>query len=207
MIDFVVILLICIDGSVDMFVNYKGNVLLVVNVVFKCGFILQYEGFEMFYKGYKDCGFEVLGFFVNDFVVQEFGMFEEIQEFCKLNYGVLFLLFVKVDVSGFVKQLFYVELIQVVLIKQGDVDSMKECFCEYGWILNEDFEVLWNFEKFLIGCDGMVVGCFVFVMVFEDLVLVVVIESVLVEQIVFLVFFFFDGRKCVLGVIQSFCFL
>jgi glutathione peroxidase len=149
-----------LDGSADRLANHKGNVLLVVNVASKCGLTPQYEGLEKLYRRYKDQGFEVLGFPANDFGAQEPGTNEEIAEFCSVNYGVSFPLFSKADVTGPGKQPLYAELIEAVPTKQGDVDGMKERFRGYGMTPNDDPEVLWNFEKFLIGRDGSVVARF-----------------------------------------------
>lgn len=149
-----------IDGSADSLGQHDGNVLLVVNVASKCGLTPQYEGLEQLYGEYKGQGFEVLGFPANDFGAQEPGTDEEIVEFCQLNYGVSFPLFTKAAVTGPEKQPLYAALTQAVPTKQGDVDGMKERFRGYGMTPNEDPEVLWNFEKFLIARDGSVVGRF-----------------------------------------------
>ncbi|WP_404479730.1 glutathione peroxidase [Novosphingobium sp. BL-52-GroH] len=149
-----------IDGAPDSLADHAGNVLLVVNVASKCGLTPQYEGLEALYKEYKDKGFEVLGFPANDFGAQEPGTHEEIAEFCSINYGVSFPLFAKADVTGEAKQPLYAALTEAVPTKQGDVAGMKEKFRGYGMTPNEDPEVLWNFEKFLIARDGSVVGRF-----------------------------------------------
>ena len=149
-----------IDGSADKLANHKGNVLLVVNVASKCGLTPQYEGLEKLYEDYRGKGFEVLGFPANDFGAQEPGTHDEIQEFCKLNYGVSFPLFAKADVTGPGKQPLYAELTKAVPTKQGDVATMKERFKGHGMTPTEDPEVLWNFEKFLIARDGSVAGRF-----------------------------------------------
>lgn len=80
--------------------EYKGKVLLIVNVASKCGFTSQYEGLQKIYEMYKDQGFEVLGFPCNDFGGQEPGTKEEIKSFCSLNYNVTFPMFDKVHVKG-----------------------------------------------------------------------------------------------------------
>lgn len=149
-----------IDGASDSLANHKGNVLLVVNVASKCGLTPQYEGLEKLYKEYKGKGFEVLGFPANDFGAQEPGTHEEIVEFCSLNYGVSFPLFAKADVTGEGKQPLYAALTDAVPTKQGDVAGMKERFRGYGMTPNDDPEVLWNFEKFLIAKDGSVAARF-----------------------------------------------
>lgn len=160
MTDIAAIPLTRIDGSADTLANHEGKVLLVVNVASKCGLTPQYEGLEKLYEDYKAKGFEVLGFPANDFGAQEPGTNEEIVEFCQLNYGVSFPLFTKADVTGEAKQPLYAALTQAIPTKQGDVDGMKERFKGYGMTPNDDPEVLWNFEKFLIARDGSVVGRF-----------------------------------------------
>ncbi|EJL24086.1 glutathione peroxidase [Novosphingobium sp. AP12] len=149
-----------IDGKSDSLADHAGKVLLVVNVASKCGLTPQYEGLEAIYKEYQDKGFEVLGFPANDFGAQEPGTHEEIAEFCSVNYGVSFPLFAKADVTGEAKQPLYAALTEAVPTKQGDVASMKERFKGYGMTPNDDPEVLWNFEKFLIARDGSVAGRF-----------------------------------------------
>src|SRR5690554_1844280 len=78
------------DGKKASLDDYAGKTRLVVNVASKCGFTPQYEGLEALYKEYKDQGLVVLGFPANNFGDQEPGSNEEIQKFCKLNYGVSF---------------------------------------------------------------------------------------------------------------------
>ncbi|HEX8056265.1 MAG TPA: glutathione peroxidase [Novosphingobium sp.] len=181
MADIAAIPLTRIDGSADTLANHKGNVLLVVNVASKCGLTPQYEGLEKLYNEYKDQGLEVLGFPANDFGAQEPGTDEEIVAFCSANYGVSFPMFTKGDVSGANKQPLYAELIAAVPTKQGDVDGMKERFKGYGMTPNDDPEVLWNFEKFLIGKDGQVAGRFAPAMTPDDPALVKAIEKELAK--------------------------
>ena len=78
----------------------KGKVLLVVNTASKCGFTPQYDGLEKLFQQFKDRDFEVLGFPCNQFGAQEPGNADEIQEFCKVNFGVTFPLMQKIDVNG-----------------------------------------------------------------------------------------------------------
>lgn len=170
-----------IDGSADTLANHKGKVLLVVNVASKCGLTPQYEGLEKLYKEKKDQGLEILGFPANDFGAQEPGTHEEIEEFCKLNYGVSFPLFAKADVTGPAQQPLYAELTKAVPSKQGDVDGMKERFRGYGMTPNDDPDVLWNFEKFLIGKDGQVAARFAPATTPDDPVLVQAIETELAK--------------------------
>lgn len=170
-----------IDGSADTLASHAGNVLLVVNVASKCGLTPQYEGLEQLYKQYKDQGLEVLGFPANDFGAQEPGTNEEIVEFCSANYGVSFPMFSKGDVTGDAKQPLYGALTEAAPTKQGDVATMKERFKGYGITPNDDPEVLWNFEKFLIARDGSVAGRFAPATAPDDAALVGAIESELAK--------------------------
>jgi Glutathione peroxidase len=181
MTDLAAIPLTRIDGAPDSLAEHSGKVLLVVNVASKCGLTPQYEGLEKLYEGYKAQGFEVLGFPANDFGAQEPGTDEEIMEFCSLNYGVSFPLFAKADVTGDAKQPLYAALIDAAPTKQGDVDGMKERFRGYGMTPNEDPEVLWNFEKFLIARDGSVAGRFAPGVAPDDSLLVGAIEAELAK--------------------------
>lgn len=181
MTDIAAIPLTRIDGSADTLANHDGNVLLVVNVASQCGLTPQYEGLEKLYEDYKARGFEVLGFPANDFGAQEPGTDEEIVEFCQLNYGVSFPLFTKADVTGEAKQPLYAALTETIPTKQGDVDGMKERFKGYGMTPNDDPEVLWNFEKFLIARDGAVVGRFAPGTAPQDPLLVDAIEAELAK--------------------------
>jgi glutathione peroxidase len=124
------------DGQEKSLSDFKGKVLIIVNVASKCGYTPQYDGLEKIYEKYKDKGFEILAFPCNDFGGQEPGTNEEIQSFCKTNYNVSFTLFDKIKVLGNDKSPLYSNLINYD--PAGDIS--------------------WNFEKFLIDKDGNVVG-------------------------------------------------
>lgn len=160
MTDLATIPLSRIDGSPDSLANHQGKVLLVVNVASKCGLTPQYEGLEALYRARKDAGFEILGFPANDFGAQEPGTHEEIMQFCSANYGVTFPLFAKADVTGAGKQPLYAALTAAMPEKQGPASEFRERLKGYGMTPTEDPEVLWNFEKFLIGKDGKVAARF-----------------------------------------------
>jgi glutathione peroxidase len=181
MADLAAIELTRIDGAADTLAQHQGKVLLVVNVASKCGLTPQYEGLEKLYETYKERGLEVLGFPANDFGAQEPGTHEEIVEFCRLNYGVSFPLYAKAPVTGPEKQPLYAALINAIPTKLGDVDGMKERFKGYGMTPNDDPEVLWNFEKFLISKQGEVVGRFAPAMTPEDPELIAAIEAELAK--------------------------
>ena len=119
------------------FDQYKGNVLLIVNVASKCGFTKQYKALQNLQDKYETKGFKVLGFPCNDFGNQEPGQLEEIKEFCSTTYGVNFQLFQKVHAKGNTTEPF-TTLNQVS--PAGDVE--------------------WNFEKFLINTKGDAVARF-----------------------------------------------
>src|SRR5262245_66147836 len=89
-----------VDGKDMPLSEYKGKVLLVVNVASKCGFTPQYKGLEALYEKYKAKGFVVLGFPCNQFGSQEPGSEAEIKKFCELNYKTTFPLFSKIEVNG-----------------------------------------------------------------------------------------------------------
>jgi glutathione peroxidase len=171
-----------IDGASDALANHADNVLLVVNVASKCGLTPQYEGLEKLYETYRDQGFEVLGFPANDFGAQEPGSADEIVEFCKLNYGVTFPLFAKAPVSGPDKQPLYAALTAAEPSKQGPAAEFRERLKGYGMTPNEDPEVLWNFEKFLIGRDGAVVARFAPGVAPDDALLTGAIEGALAKS-------------------------
>ncbi|WP_407673080.1 glutathione peroxidase [Paenibacillus alkalitolerans] len=119
--------------------EYKGKVLLIVNVASQCGFTPQYAGLEQLYRDYKDRGFRILAFPSNDFGAQEPGAIQEIEQFCSVNYGVTFELFDKVHALG-------VDMHEVYRFLTSHADPSGD--------------VQWNFEKFLIGKTGAVAGRF-----------------------------------------------
>lgn len=128
-----------IDGKNRKLSDYKGKVLLVVNVASKCGFTPQYKGLEAVYRRFKDRGFAVLGFPSNQFGEQEPGEESEIAEFCELNFGVTFPLFAKIDVNGANAHPLYRHLTSA---RPGLLGSEG---------------IKWNFTKFLVDRNGDVV--------------------------------------------------
>ena len=137
---------------------YEGKVLLIVNTASKCGNTPQYDGLEKLYKQYGDDGLVVLGFPSNDFMGQEPGSEEAIEEFCRLTYGVEFPMFEKISVVGDDQHPLYKELTGAAPRAQGDPDAFRDRLKGFGMTPNQDPDVLWNFEKFLIGRDGRVIG-------------------------------------------------
>ncbi len=127
------------NGEVIDLAEKAGKVLLVVNTASKCGFTPQYDGLEALWEKYGERGFEVLAFPCNQFGGQEPGTADEIESFCKVNFGLSFPLMGKIEVNG------------------AGADPL------YEWLKAEAPGVLgtkaikWNFTKFLIGRDGKVV--------------------------------------------------
>jgi glutathione peroxidase len=124
-----------ITGDTASLADFKGKVLLVVNVASECGHTPQYEGLEKLYEKYKDKGLVVIGFPANDFDGQEPGTNEQILHFCKSKYGVQFPMMSKIKVLGDAKHLLY-EYLTTHAKPAGEVE--------------------WNFEKFLIARDGTI---------------------------------------------------
>ncbi|MCB1168913.1 MAG: glutathione peroxidase [Leptospiraceae bacterium] len=148
-----------ISGEEKPLKDYQGKVTLVVNVASKCGLTPQYEGLEALYRKYKDQGFQILGFPCNQFMGQEPGTEEEIQQFCSTKYDVSFDLFSKVDVNGSGRHPVYQFLAGEGAKFPGDIS--------------------WNFEKFLINEQGDVIQRFSPRTTPEDKELVQSVESAL----------------------------
>jgi glutathione peroxidase len=116
--------------------EHQDEAILFVNVASKCGLTPQYEGLERLQKKYKDRGFTVIGVPCNQFMGQEPGTAEEIEEFCSTTYGVSFPLLEKTDVNGPEKHPLYDQL-QQVADAEGHTGDIR-----------------WNFEKFLVAPGG-----------------------------------------------------
>jgi glutathione peroxidase len=127
-----------IDGKDVNLSDYKGKVLLIVNVASYCGYTKQYTGLEELYKKYKDKGFEILAFPCNQFGEQEPGTNEEIKNFCSSKFDVTFKLFDKIDVNGKNQSPLYSILTDNEVTGKADIK--------------------WNFEKFLVDKNGTVVA-------------------------------------------------
>ncbi len=130
-----------IDGKPAPLADYKGKVVLIVNVASKCGYTPQYSALQAVYEKYKDQGFVILGFPANNFGAQEPGTNEEIKTFCSRTYNVTFPMYSKISVKG------------------GDQAPL------YTYLTKETGagiagEIKWNFTKFLVDRDGKVVQRF-----------------------------------------------
>ena len=148
-----------IDGSPDSLGAHAGKVLLVVNVASKCGLTPQYAGLEKLYEDKRAQGLEVLGFPANNFGAQEPGTDAEISEFCALTYDVKFPMFSKISVLGADQHPLYAGLVAAQPAAIGD-GPFRERLQGYGVSAASPVDVLWNFEKFLVGRDGQVIARF-----------------------------------------------
>ena len=146
-------------GGAQSLADYRGKVLLIVNTASKCGFTPQYEGLEALYRDHRDQGLVVLGFPANDFAGQEPGSNDEIQSFCTTNFGVDFPMFEKLVATGPDKHPLYAALTQAAPQATND-GAFRERLKGFGKTPNPAPELLWNFEKFLIGRDGAIVARF-----------------------------------------------
>lgn len=129
---------VAIDGTPRPLTDYRGQVLLVVNVASRCGYTPQYTGLEALYRRHREKGFAVLGFPCDQFGNQEPGAEAEIQEFCRLSYDVTFPLFAKIDVNG-----------------EGAHPLYRHLKAARPGLMGTE-AIKWNFTKFLVGRDGTV---------------------------------------------------
>jgi glutathione peroxidase len=148
-----------IDGANTTLSPFKGKVLLIVNVASKCGLTPQYTGLEKLYQSKRAAGLEVLGFPANNFMGQEPGTDAEIRDFCSTSYDVHFPLFSKISVVGTDRHPLYSQLVAAQPAATG-AESMRARLAAHGIGGHDKTDVLWNFEKFLVGRDGKVVGRF-----------------------------------------------
>jgi len=131
-----------LNGTPTPLANFKGKVLLVVNVASQCGYTYQYEGLQALYMKYKDQGLVVAGFPANNFGAQEPGSNAEIGAFCKSKFGVTFPMFSKISVKGSDKAPLY----QFLTDKTANPKTGGE--------------IPWNFTKYLVDRDGKVLARF-----------------------------------------------
>lgn len=128
------------DGSEIKLESYKGKVLMIVNTASKCGFTKQYDDLQALYDKYGKDSFVVLGFPANNFMNQEPGSDEEIQNFCRLNFGVSFPVFAKISVRG------------------KDIHPLYKHLTEKSSNPKHSGKISWNFSKFLIGKNGEILA-------------------------------------------------
>jgi glutathione peroxidase len=164
------------DGNDDALSDHAGEVVLVVNVASQCGLTPQYTALQQLYSDKRDEGFTILGFPANDFAGQEPGTDAEIAEFCSSEYSVTFPVMSKISVVGDDQHPLYAALTEQAPTADGKAE-MRESLRGHGLTPTEDPDVLWNFEKFLIGKDGSVVGRFAPAVAPDDPALVGAIEA------------------------------
>lgn len=131
-----------IDGNEISMSQYKGKVLLIVNTATKCGFTPQYEELQQLYNKYQEQGLEVLDFPCNQFGHQAPGSDEEIGNFCTLRYKTTFPRFAKIDVNG-----------------NNEAPLYSFLKSQQGGFMSDDIK--WNFTKFLVSRDGVVVSRYI----------------------------------------------
>ena len=156
-----------INGENTSLSEYRGKVLLIVNVASQCGLTPQYDALEKLYSRFKSSGFTILGFPANDFGAQEPGSNEEIAAFCRTNYSVDFPMFSKIAVTGPATHPLYQALIaaQPTAIGPGRAGFRQNLTSflaakHNGIPTNPEPGILWNFEKFLIDRHGNVAARF-----------------------------------------------
>jgi glutathione peroxidase len=131
-----------IDGRPTPLSNFKGKVVLLVNVASRCGFTPQYAGLESLYEKYKDRGFVIVGIPANNFGGQEPGTNQEIKTFCTAKYHVSFPMMAKVSVKG------------------SDITPLYAFLTDKNLHPDTGGDIGWNFTKFLVGPDGKVIARF-----------------------------------------------
>lgn len=151
-----------IDGTEGALALTESKVTLVVNVASKCGLTPQYEGLVRLHDTYVEKGLVVLGVPCNQFLAQEPGAHEEIAAFCATNYGVAFPMTEKIEVNGEGRHALY-----QALTPMADAEGHSG-------------DIRWNFEKFLVGRDGAVIGRYSPTVDPEDEVIISAIEAALI---------------------------
>ena len=129
-----------ISGEMLDFSTFEGKKVLIVNTASKCGLTKQYTDLEALYKEYGGENFEIIGFPANNFLSQEPGTDEEIEEFCQVNYGVSFQMMSKISVKG------------------KDMDPVYQWLTDEEQNGKEDSKVSWNFQKYMVDENGNLVG-------------------------------------------------
>lgn len=126
-------------GEVMDLSQFRNKVLLIVNTASQCGFTPQYQELEALYQQYKDQGLMILAFPCNQFGGQEPATDQDIQQFCQINYGVSFQVLAKINVNG------------------PDAEPLFEYLKDQARGLLKTRAIKWNFTKFLVNKDGIVV--------------------------------------------------
>ncbi len=171
-----------ITGEIITLENYRGSVLLIVNVASKCGLTDQYEELESLYQELHHEGLEILGFPSNEFAGQEPGSDDEILAFCRGTFGVEFPMFSKIEVNGANRHPLYQSLINERPQTTTLPDSgFYQRLADKGRAPKQSKDILWNFEKFLVGRDGRVIQRFAPDIKPRDPIIVAAITQALAE--------------------------
>jgi glutathione peroxidase len=141
--------------------QFKGKVLMLVNVASRCGYTPQYAGLEALYRKYKDQGFVIVGVPANNFGQQEPGTNSEIKTFCRRKYDVTFPMMAKVSVGG------------------NDITPLYDYLTDKKKNAETGGEIKWNFTKFLVGRDGKILARFEPNVTPDDPALVAAVENAL----------------------------
>lgn len=150
-----------LDGTPTTLGDWRGQVLLIVNVASKCGLTPQYGALESLQRQLQGRGLQVLGFPCNDFAAQEPGSEAEIQAFCDTQYQVSFPLFSKVRINSTPRHPLYAALIAAQpSARPSGSGTLRETLARHQLLPPNDSDVTWNFEKFLVGRDGRVLARF-----------------------------------------------
>jgi len=168
------------DGSTDKLSDHAGEVVLVVNVASKCGLTPQYETLEKLYEDKRTDGLTILAFPANNFGGQEPGTDAEIADFCSTEYSVTFPVMSKISVLGDDQHPLYGSLTAAIPTADGK-DAFRENLRSFDLDPSDDPDVLWNFEKFLIGRNGEVVSRFAPSVAPDDPALVATVEAELAK--------------------------
>ncbi len=169
-----------LEGQSASLNDYRGKVMLIVNVASQCGLTPQYAGLEKLFERYEDRGLVVLGFPCNDFGAQEPGNEAEIADFCQRNYGVRFPMFEKVEVNREGRHPLYRELVQAQpQARQAEGSQFADKLAQHGLTPKKPSDVMWNFEKFLVDREGKVIARFAPDVKPDDPALVAAIEAAL----------------------------
>lgn len=149
------------NGENKSLTSFPAKAYLVVNVASKCGLTPHYEGLQKIYNQYKNLGLEILAFPANNFLAQEPGSDEEIQQFCQTTFNVSFPVNKKISVKGEdIHPLYKNLLASGVLAKQKDGSKFEELLRSKNLLVGSEDQIHWNFEKFILDGNGKVVARF-----------------------------------------------
>jgi glutathione peroxidase len=169
-----------LEGTPTTLNGYRGQALLIVNVASKCGLTPQYAGLQSLHERYQARGLQVLGVPCNDFAGQEPGSEADIRGFCDTNYQISFPLLAKLRINSAPRHPLYAALIgaQPAALASGN-SKLRDTLAQHQLLPQDPTDVMWNFEKFLVGRDGTVRGRFAPDVTPDDVRLLAAIEDAL----------------------------